>query len=334
VSSPDSTPHLSLDALADLLAGEGTDDDVAHVGGCAGCAGRLDELATAGAAVSATLSALPAPTMPAELAERLSAAFAAEPALQATPASAGPVALDDDGAGPATGAPGPVDGQRHGHALPGRRTATARLAAGRRRRRAAGLRRRARHQPAAVRRRGQRRRGHQRSERRGRVGRGRRAVGLLPQRDRHRLRGHRRARRRAAPAARRPDHRAERAAVRRAACAGLGGPARDRRGPRAGAVPPPEHAGPAGVGARADPALDRLRTPEGLASCLTAVLPPEDPAVRPLAVDYAVYQAQPALVVVLPAAGTPDKVDVFVVGADCAVGNDATLFFTRLDRPS
>ena len=120
-----------------------------------------------------------------------------------------------------------------------------------------------------------------------------------------------------------------------------GQPAQDSAAqPGTAAAPAPEQSGllttraqPESA-ARADPALDRLRTPEGLASCLTAVLPPEDPEVRPLAVDYAVYQAQPALVVVLPADGTPDKVDVFVVGADCAVGNDATLFFTRLDRPS
>jgi hypothetical protein len=78
--------------------------------------------------------------------------------------------------------------------------------------------------------------------------------------------------------------------------------------------------------------LDRLREPAALDSCLTALLPPDDASVRPLALDYAAYGGQPALVVVL-SAGDPAKVDVFVVGADCAQGDDRTLFFTRLDRP-
>ena len=82
-----------------------------------------------------------------------------------------------------------------------------------------------------------------------------------------------------------------------------------------------------------DPALDRLRTADGLAACLAALLPPDDTSVRPLAVDYAAYQGQPALVVLLPADDAPEKVDVFVVGAGCTVGDDQTLFFTRLDRP-
>ncbi|MBW3639789.1 MAG: hypothetical protein KY451_08075 [Actinobacteria bacterium] len=81
----------------------------------------------------------------------------------------------------------------------------------------------------------------------------------------------------------------------------------------------------------ADP-LARLRDPAGLASCLLALLPPEEPDVRPLALDYARYGATPALAVVLPDPD-PAKVSVFVVGPDCSKDNDSTLLFTRLTKP-
>lgn len=81
----------------------------------------------------------------------------------------------------------------------------------------------------------------------------------------------------------------------------------------------------------ADP-LARLRDPAGLASCLLALLPPEQPDVRPLALDYARYGATPALAVVLPDPD-PAKVSVFVVGPDCSKDNDSTLLFTRLTKP-
>jgi len=75
MSGPQPSPHLDLDRLADLLAGEGSDDDVAHVGQCSGCAGRLDELSVAEVEVAAALAALPAPPLPADLADRLTAAL-------------------------------------------------------------------------------------------------------------------------------------------------------------------------------------------------------------------------------------------------------------------
>lgn len=84
--------------------------------------------------------------------------------------------------------------------------------------------------------------------------------------------------------------------------------------------------------------LARLREPASLASCLAA-LGVTDPSTGPgasplpLALDYARFAGQPALVVVLPSAAA-DQVDVFVVGADCRTGEDQTLFFTRLPRPS
>jgi hypothetical protein len=64
--------HLDLDALADVLAGEGDD---AHVRSCARCADALAELAAADLSVTAALHALPAPTVPAGLSQQLTRAL-------------------------------------------------------------------------------------------------------------------------------------------------------------------------------------------------------------------------------------------------------------------
>ena len=68
--------HLDLDALADVLA----DPDVAHphLADCSACRGRLAELSAALPAVKAALTAVPVPAEPADLADRLTAALAAE----------------------------------------------------------------------------------------------------------------------------------------------------------------------------------------------------------------------------------------------------------------
>jgi hypothetical protein len=100
---------------------------------------------------------------------------------------------------------------------------------------------------------------------------------------------------------------------------------------------PAGHAAPnaAGTKPQTQLALDplaRLRTDTGLADCLLALLPPDDPSVRPLALDYAQYKGKPALVVVLPG-GVKGKLDVFVVGPGCSRANDSTLFYTSVDRP-
>lgn len=87
---------------------------------------------------------------------------------------------------------------------------------------------------------------------------------------------------------------------------------------------------PAGA-VQADP-LARLRDPAALADCLSALLDPSKPDELPLALDYAAYQGNPALAVVLPDAD-PAKVSVFVVGPDCSRADDDLQFFTRLDRP-
>ena len=75
--------HLDLDALADVLADEGEPRDTAHLSGCASCTSRLAELQAADARVAAALSTLPPPAVPAELADRLTAALAAEAPLRA-----------------------------------------------------------------------------------------------------------------------------------------------------------------------------------------------------------------------------------------------------------
>ncbi len=82
--------------------------------------------------------------------------------------------------------------------------------------------------------------------------------------------------------------------------------------------------------AAADP-LARLRDDRALAGCLASLTPPEDPGV-PLAVDYAMYEGQPALVVVLPSA-KPGAVDVYVVGPACTQADADLRYFVRLPRP-
>lgn len=102
-------------------------------------------------------------------------------------------------------------------------------------------------------------------------------------------------------------------------------------GERTAPAPAPMAGAPVTGGSAAD-ALDRLRTPAGLADCLLALLPPDDPSVRPLALDYAAFRGTPAMVVVLPAVDIK-KVDIYVVGAGCSRANDSTLFYTSVPRP-
>lgn len=90
--------------------------------------------------------------------------------------------------------------------------------------------------------------------------------------------------------------------------------------------------GPAIAAAPAEDPLTRLRTPDGLQECLAGVLPPEEPDVQPLALDYALYQGQPALAVVLPDPD-PQKLSVYVVGPQCAQDDAQVLTFLRVDAP-
>jgi hypothetical protein len=79
-------------------------------------------------------------------------------------------------------------------------------------------------------------------------------------------------------------------------------------------------------------ALSRLRTPEGLDACLSSLLEAEGPGARPLAVDYAGYDGEPALAVVLPDPD-PAQASIFVVGADCTAADPDVLHFRRAPLP-
>ncbi|HWH31025.1 MAG TPA: hypothetical protein VNU26_19070 [Mycobacteriales bacterium] len=320
--------HLDLDALADLLAGEGSQAHVAHVGDCAGCAGRLDELATADLEVAAALAALPVPAVPAGLAERLERALAAEPPL--TPSAGPPLwAVETDDAGPGDageeGAGGAGAGDRAASrtvtpfpAVRTRRWAPAAaaaallVAAGT----LGGVLLVGRDDDQNV-----------DSLAAGGGGQDQSAVfGDLPTSSTGRDYG---ADGELASAL--PDLLEGDAPTRAGSTAA--GPEPVSGEPPAAARDTADEASTEAMSSAVGDPLDRLRDPAELASCLTALLPPDDPSVRPEALDYAAYDGQPALVVVLPALDAPDKVDVFVVGAECRAGDDRTLFFTRLDRP-
>jgi hypothetical protein len=311
--------HLDVDALADLLAAEGSAADVEHVARCAGCAGRLDELAAAEDQVVAVLHALPAPPVPAGLQERLSAAFAAEPPPEvpdldvATAAVLGEPA-PSRGTGPATVTPFAARPRR---AVPGWLAAAAVvlgvLVLG------GGL--------AAV------------TDLGGDEAADTTAAGPAADSAADPFAGltvndtGRDYTDAASVAAVLPEL-LEGDAPRQAAAV-----AEDRSDAEAPeAAPAPQPSGDASAfssaaGAVPSDPLARLRDPAARASCLRALLPPDDPDLRPLALDYAAYSGEPALVVVLPAQGDTTKVDVFVVGAGCSEGADGTLFFARLDRP-
>ena len=316
--------HLDLDALADLLDGEG--DGEAHLSGCAHCAARLGELADAEAAVTASLNSLGAPTLPPALADRIAAALAAEPAL--APAPAAPATPDDvvagAGAGPA-GLPSAaaVPSAATVTPLPSRSTRSTRST------------RRLRGHPAWL-----------QSVAAGAVlllGAG---IGYTVLRDDGgRSEQTVAAGRESGTSFRSNDSGvdyADAAAATSALPSVLAGRATAGRtadsqaadapppaAPKAGSTAVPQ--GAAGEGAAGDP-LARLRQPEALASCLVALLPPEEPDLRPLALDYARYAGAPALAVVLPDPD-PTKVSIFVVGPNCAAKADDLKFFTRLARP-
>lgn len=102
--------HLDTDALADLLAGEGGDDAVAHVGACARCSQDLADLDAALVPVAAELAALaasPLPPVPADLDQVLLARLSAAGADRPTTAHAGAAGPGFDTAAPALEAPAP-----------------------------------------------------------------------------------------------------------------------------------------------------------------------------------------------------------------------------------
>lgn len=273
--------HLDLDQLADALAGEGDADSAAHRATCPSCTSRLAELEAAEGGVLAALRTLPDPVLPAGLADRLSAAFAAEPApasaagtVTALPAraprrrllpaaAAAVLALSAGGLGYAvvSGSGGGADTASSNSAAGGVAAGPPTSASG------------ADYADAAA------------------------VTGVLP------------------------DVLAGSAAAEQDAVAGATAPetARSATELRDAAA------------TAADP-LGRLRTPEGLQDCLSAVLPPEEPDLQPRALDYARYQGRPALAVLLPDPD-PAKVSVYVVGPQCAAADATLLGFFRVDAP-
>lgn len=306
-----SAPHLTLDELADVLAGEPAGS---HLAGCASCTARLGELRTAEAAVLASLADLPAPTLPAGLADRLQAALAAEPALRpATAATGAP-------AGPATVTP---LGQRRARRtwVPAVAASAVLLIGG-----AVGWSLLSDGGPGA---------GSSPDTAAGATAESGAGTLALPTSSTGIDYGDQDLVEATLPAVLAgvaPGGTALDSAQSSGPGSGAGSAPQPTSAREAGpAGPPPEGTGGLAGATSADP-LARLREPAALASCLAALLPPENPDERPLALDYASYRGTPALAVVLPDPD-PAKVSVFLVGAACSQADDATLFFVRADRP-
>ncbi len=96
-----------------------------------------------------------------------------------------------------------------------------------------------------------------------------------------------------------------------------------------GAVPAPGSVADPGSPAAEDARAARAAPlgPQDLDSCLQELS--GGPGAQPVLVDSATYAGMPALVIVL--AFRTDKLDVFVVRPDCRVGNDALIYFQRID---
>lgn len=304
--------HLDLDALADALAGERL--DAGHLEGCASCTSRLAELAAADRRVSEVLSTLPAPPVPDDLAERLTAALAAEPAL--------PSELPSERATAASVTALPARSPRRRGWLPAAAAAVLLVAGG-------GLGYALLSGAGAG------------SDSAGSTAAGGGAgldlvlnasgtdyadpaavAGVLP----GVLTGS--AGTTALSPMSVPD--AESRSLEEGSATSSGAAADQARGSAderdaAGAAQAPEPAS-------ADDPLARLRTVDGLADCLAALLPPDEPEVQPLALDYAQFQGQPALAVLLPDP-EPDTLSVFVVGPGCSQSDDSLLQFLRVDAP-
>lgn len=295
-------PHLDLDALADVVAGEAGPASAAHLDACASCTSRLQELRAADAGVLAALSALPAPAAPADMADRLSAAFAAEPPPVRTAAQP-PVraaeqppvrTADQPSASVSSVTPLPARGSvRRRRWLPAAAAAVL-LVSG------AGL-----------------------------------GFSLLQGGDEGESADM------ASPAAGSAETEAADLDIPLSA-SGADWSAADVASTTLPQVlsrqalqdqsSTSRDTGQDDAGTLAEDGLAALRTTEGLSACLRSVLPPDQPGLVPLAVDYASYAGQPALAVVLPDPD-PAQVSVFVVGAGCNAETDDTLFFLRAPRP-
>lgn len=93
-------------------------------------------------------------------------------------------------------------------------------------------------------------------------------------------------------------------------------------GPAAAGAPQTKSSPSRPLGAQQDaagpPDLSRLRSPAQLASCVAELTGRQGVAV--IAVDYATYEGEPAVIIVLPDAD-PAVVQAWVVGPGCSTGN-------------
>lgn len=294
--------HLDLDALADLLAGEGGDRQVDHVAACPACSAALVELEDAGAQVSAALAALPPPPVPADLPARLEAALREAAPLPEAPDEPAPPALrllplgplsdeeDDDRVRPAARPHTRQGTRRRRPVLLGAAAAAVAVALG-----GAALTATLPGGPDA-----------QSATAGASGGTEREEAGV------------------AAPAAPQLASGRSYGPGRRGLAAALPALLEPPAPTRAAAGSPP------GLAPDADDGLRRLREPAALAACLAAL--PAAPG-EPLALDYATYDGRPALLVVRPAAD-PARVEVAVVGPGCRAGAPDELLRTTLPRPS
>lgn len=315
--------HLDVDALADVLAGERDGD--AHLAACPSCTDRLAELQAAEVAVVASLATLPDPELPDGLSERLTAALRAEPPLRParrTGTGAARLRSVPAGTGAASSRSVTPAATRRTPWLPSVAAAAVLVLAG-------GL--------GWTLLQGQ---GSPESVDSTAAGGG---AGLSRDAGSD-------ARTAAAPA--RNDSgidyadEQQRAATLPDVLAGTA-----TAGPPTEALPPDaasaDAAGPAAaqteedrarqhgpqqVGPAGDDALARLRDPAALDDCLSALRPPDQPELAPLALDHARFRGEPALAVVLPDPD-PAVLSLFVVGPGCTATDEQLKLFTRVERP-
>lgn len=316
---PPTGEHLDLDALADVLAGERPDDG--HLRTCPTCTDRLAELQAAEVAVIASLATLPDPEVPEGLAERLTAALRAEPPLRTPPVdSAAPepaqtarlAAAPADAPTSATVATLPA---RRRAWLPSIAAAAALVLAG-------GL--------GWTALQGQGGGGDTATTAAGGAGEQEAADSAL-------LR----------PEALVRNHsgidyadEAQRADVLPQVLAGTAdGDVATAESGAAGsdagsdtALSRADSDTAAGDSAAGSDPLERLRDPAALERCLSALRPPEQPDLQPLALDYARFDGRPALAVVLPDP-EPAKLSLYVVGAGCSAEDERLLLYARPDQP-
>ena len=296
---PPGSEHLDLDALADVLAAERSDDP--HLPHCASCRQRLSELEQAQERVAAALAALPEPALPDGLERRLAAAL-----------------RDPRGPGPTSSEPG------DGAGSPGRRAASRRTLP-------PPLRQRSRRAwvPAAaaslvlvlggglgyalV------------SSGSGAGDASTSAAGGATESQS----GQDTARTEAAAPSPADEQSAGALAVPAPPRSATGADYADEQ-QRAAALPR-VLAGPDRAERRGSAGpLARLRDPAALAACLSAVT--AGSGVAPLAVDEGLLSGAPALAVVLPSRAAAEVV-VHVVGPDCAADDADTLLVVPVARP-